>query len=108
MTSLKESISSSLIAKKSACEGIACEYEKSVISRLSVLADQIYARTGELESAVLKLADAKDVIEESAQIRDTVLPKMGELRACADEAETLVSKECWPLPSYGDLLFGVR
>jgi NAD(P)H-hydrate epimerase len=26
----------------------------------------------------------------------------------ADEAETYVSKECWPLPSYGDLLFSVK
>ena len=108
ITCYADKLSSGVIAKKSACEGVACEYEKSVISRLSVLADQIYSRTGELESAVLKLADVKDIIDESAMIRDTVLPKMGELRACADEAETLVSKECWPLPSSGDLLFGVR
>ena len=44
----------------------------------------------------------------SAAIRDTVLPKMGELRLACDEAETLTAKKYWPFPTYGDLLFGVR
>ena len=29
------------------------------------------------------------------------------LRAVADELETLVAREYWPFPTYGDLLFGV-
>ena len=56
----------------------------------------------------LSLADTADVIAESAAIRDDLLPKMGELRAAVDEAETLVSSKEWPYPSYGDMLFSVR
>ena len=56
----------------------------------------------------MKLGDAKDTISESAMIRDTVLPEMCELRVAADEAETVTSKEYWPYPSYGDLLFSVK
>ena len=33
---------------------------------------------------------------------------MEDLRSYVDTLETLVSKEYWPFPDYGDLLFGVR
>ncbi len=103
-----DKLSRCVSAKKAIAAGLACNYESAVVSRLSVLADQIYERSNELAKAILKLEDAANIIEESAAIRDTLLPKMGELRSAADEAETLVSSECWPFPSYGDLLFGVR
>ena len=32
---------------------------------------------------------------------------MQEMRAVADELETLLGKEYWPFPSYSDLLFRV-
>ena len=32
---------------------------------------------------------------------------MQELRAACDAAETIVSKEYWPFPTYSDLLFSV-
>ncbi len=101
-------LSGTVAAKKGVNPDLACAYETSSVSRLSVLADQISARCEELEKAILKLEGAADIIEESVAIKDTVLPKMAEVRAAADEAETLVSAECWPFPSYGDLLFSVR
>ena len=88
--------------------GVACGYEKKLVSKLSVLADTIAEKTAELESAVIKLADAKDIIAEADMIRDTVLPKMCELRVASDEAETVTAKEYWPYPSYGDILFSVK
>ncbi len=39
--------------------------------------------------------------------RETVVPVMEELRTPVDKLEMLVSKEMWPMPSYGDLLFEV-
>ena len=88
--------------------GAACGYEKKLVSKLSVLTDTISEKTAALEGAVVKLDEAKDIIEESAMIRDLVLPKMCELRAYCDEAETVTSKDYWPYPSYGDLLFSVK
>ena len=29
-------------------------------------------------------------------------------RAAVDETETLTASDCWPYPTYGDLLFSVR
>ena len=33
---------------------------------------------------------------------------MESLRRAADEAEALTAKDCWPYPSYGDMLLGIR
>ena len=49
-----------------------------------------------------------DVTVTAGRIRDEVLPSMSALRAAADEAETLTASDCWPYPTYGDLLFSVR
>ena len=108
VTAYADKLSETVAAKKAVTGSLACSYETTVISRLSVLADQIYERTGEVEKAVISLANASDIIAESAAIRDDLLPKMGELRAVVDEAETLVSSKDWPYPSYGDMLFSVR
>ena len=101
-------LASAAAAKKAAAPGVACRYETDLISRLSVLTDQISIKTDALESAVLALKDTSDAAEESCAIRDTVLGKMAELRAVADESETLTAEKYWPFPTYGELLFGVR
>ncbi len=36
---------------------------------------------------------------------DEVIPAQNALREVADELETLVSDELWPLPKYRELLF---
>ncbi len=101
-------LSESVEAKKSVNSSLACSYETSVISKLSALADQVYERAQVLEKSIMALSDAGDVIEESCKIRDDLLPKMGELRAAADEAETMVDSSVWPYPPYGNMLFSVR
>ena len=108
ITGYAEKMAESVSARRTAAGSLACSYETQVITRLSTLADQIYERTGALEKAVLGLEDAGGILEESEAIRDCLLPKMGELRVAADEAETMVSSADWPFPTYGDLLFGVR
>ncbi len=95
-------------AKKAVDDSVSRSYETELVKKLGRLEDQIAARTDELEEAVIKLQDAEDVAAESYMIRDTVLGKMGELRAACDEAETMTAKKYWPFPTYGDLLFGVK
>ncbi len=95
-------------AKKAISPKLACSYETGIVEKLSVLTDMIADRTMALEASVLKLHDATDIGTESAMIRDDVLPKMNELRVVCDEAETYTAKAYWPLPTYADLLFGVK
>ena len=86
----------------------ASSYEKKLITKLSVLTEQISDKTDELEKAIVDTKFAMDIVDEAYKIRDTVLSKMSDLRAVADEAETLTAEKYWPFPTYGDLLFGVR
>ncbi|MBO4360508.1 MAG: glutamine synthetase type III, partial [Eubacteriaceae bacterium] len=94
--------------KKAVFPELECSYEKDIITKLSGITDCIGKRTEELEKAVMKLTDAADILEESCLIRDTVLPKMAELRIPCDTAELLTAKSYWPFPTYGDILFSVR
>ena len=87
---------------------LALGYEKKLVTRLSILSENIAERTEALEQAMLDLHNAEDVISGSAMIRDSILPKMSELRIACDEAETITAKSYWPFPTYGDILFSVR
>ena len=101
-------LAGSVSAKKAVAPSAACSYEGDIIVKLSDLADKVYAGANSLEKAIEGANGEADIITESAFIKDTVIPAMNDIRKAADEAETYVSKECWPLPSYGDLLFSVK
>ena len=87
---------------------LSCKYEKDLIKKLSALTEEISVKTDILEKAVSAIGGYTDIIEESAAIRDTVLPAMSELRVPCDEAEVITDKSFWPFPVYADLLFGVK
>ena len=101
-------VSKTAVAKKQFAPDASCEYEKKTVTKLSLLMEQILDKTETLEDEIMKLKFISDVKQESYAIRDSILPKMGELRAVADEAETLTADKYWPFPTYGELLFGVR
>ena len=65
-------------------------------------------KTDELERVSGEIRNIEDVPEHSFAIRDRLLPVMAELRAAADEAETLTAEEFWPFPTYEKLLFSVN
>jgi len=94
--------------KKEISADLACGYETRTLSKLSILADQIDLKTSELQDAMAAVDDSESVEAQAYAIRDSVIVKMQELRAVCDEAEMSVSEECWPFPTYGDLLFSVK
>ena len=96
------------ISKKNFAADISCDYEHGLVKKLSVLIDRAASCTGDLKEAVVHVRDFCDIISEANYIRDEILPKMGALRAVVDEAETMTAAEYWPVPTYGELLFGVR
>ena len=101
-------LAGTISAKRAVSPAIACGYETGLLTRLSVLADQIAQKTDELETAVMELKDCASTLEESTAIRDTVLGKMAALRVVADEAETQTAEKYWPFPTYGELLYGIH
>ena len=95
-------------SKKAIAPSLKCGYEAGIVTGLSELADTIAVRADELDAAMEKLHQAADIVEESAMVRDTILPLMDALRAPCDKAELMTAKSYWPFPTYGDLLFGVH
>ena len=101
-------LSGTVAAKTAAVPGLACKYEKDLISKLSKLADEISDAASSLDTTLIRLKAVPDVTDAAYVIRDVVLQKMAELRVVCDEAESITADKYWPFPTYGDLLFGVR
>ncbi len=95
-------------AKKAVSPALTCDYETGLVEKLSRLLDEIGEKAGEMDTALVKLQGAEDIVAEAVMIRDTILPVMSELRSPCDKAELMVAKSYWPFPTYGDLLFGVK
>ncbi len=96
------------LSKKALDPALSCEYETSLVKKLSGLTDTIAIKTDDLQKAIIKLQDAEDIVKESVMIRDGILSEMCALRVACDEAETVTDKSYWPFPSYADILFSVR
>ena len=101
-------LSGTVAAKTAAVPGLACKYEKDLISKLSKLADEISDAASSLDTTLIRLKAIPDVTDAAYVIRDVVLQKMAELRVVCDEAESITADKYWPFPTYEDLLFGVR
>ena len=101
-------LSGTVAAKTAAVPGLACKYEKDLISKLSKLADEISDAASSLDTTLIRLKAIPDIMDAAYVIRDVVLQKMAELRVVCDEAESITADKYWPFPTYGDLLFGVR
>ena len=94
--------------KKAVASDISCESEIDVVRKLSGFSDGMYKKVEELKKIHEKTGEIESVLDQSKAIRDEMLPVMDELRCFADNAEEMVGRVCWPLPSYGELLFSVK
>ena len=103
---IKELADTAIAVKQAA--GVEAVFEKDLISKLTKLQGDIAERTQVLEDAVIEVHEISDILAQSYAYRDKVFVAMQDLRAAADQAESLVSAKVWPFPSYGELLFGVR
>jgi len=100
-------LAKSVSLMRSVSDKVKCNYEISTMEQLSGLTDKISEHVSSLEEALEGLKSCKTITDTSASIRDEVLPKMESLRKYVDEAEMLTGEDCWPVPSYGKLLFSV-
>jgi glutamine synthetase len=79
---------------------------------VTAMSDKVAAVAGQLVDAIHALEHAQHAAHEVGSVhaeakafRDDVIPAQNAVRAAADELETLVSDELWPLPKYRELLF---
>ncbi len=77
----------------------------AMADKVATLTDGLVDAIDALEAAQHAAHEAGSVEAEATSFRDRVIPAQNDLRAVADELETLVSDELWPLPKYRELLF---
>ncbi len=105
--SYSKSLTETALNKKSLCSDIDCSVELNIIKKISSLDACLLKKLDELDSSLLESKNYTEVKENAEFYKDTVKVKMQEVRAIADELETIVGKEYWPFPSYADLLFSI-
>lgn len=109
ISAFTQKLSETVLSKQSAVGGLECKYEKDLICKISGLCDEIYSKANSLEQILADVPCSEESMLDAAQYyKSEVLCMMGELRAVADEAETIMDRTYYPYPNYGDLLFGVQ
>ena len=93
--------------KKSALKTADTSCEEGIMEKLSGLLGKTYEAYRALEAAEAKAVAIKDVEEAALYYTGTVEAKMLALRKYVDQMELLTKRSAWPVPTYGDLTFGV-
>ena len=100
-------LSEAVNAKLAVSKNINVSAECDIIEKLSDLLSSTYDAYSALER-VEKTAISKSSDEEAAfYYKDSVIPKMAALRRLVDSMEILCSREAWPMPTYGDIIFKI-
>jgi len=84
--------------------GVDCTAQYDLLKELTATLTSFQKALATLDKAVQHHAEG-DAFSHAKHMRDTVLPKMAELRTAADALETMVADDLWPLPTYREMLF---
>lgn len=85
--------------------GIKASAQKDLAEKVCGLIAKLAESLDVLEAAVAKAREIEKADKKAIAFKDKVIPAMVEVRAVADELETLVDAEIWPLPTYAQMLF---
>ncbi len=93
--------------KKALGRTIDISYETETVSEICKLEGKAYDAVTYLDSA-LKNAPSGDSACRARYFCDTVLEAMNSLRDYVDSLEAVTAADCWPYPTYGNILFSVK
>ena len=97
-------MAASAAAKRALIADLPLPCEEHLVTRLTGLLNGIAAKAEELKQAVQELDNVGAPLDQARFCRESILQRMKELRALADEAEVIVDEKAWPFPGYGELL----
>jgi len=86
--------------------GINVPVEKAFVAKLAEKTEILIEKIEKLEE-IRDNIPKEDAVDTAKYYQDRVLVSMNELRAIADELETMVAKDYWPIPTYTELLYNV-
>ncbi len=81
--------------------------EVEVIKNMSALNVALYKKVDLLEKAIAKCDKLTANADKASFYRDSVIPAMDAVRKISDELEKISPENCWPIPTYAELLFNV-
>jgi len=87
---------------------IILESREKLLKELSLLAVSAEEKVSKLKEAVQEASSVENVTEQGVAYRDKVIPVMHSLREDIDSLETMVDSRYWPIPTYGEMLFGME
>lgn len=94
-------------ANESEAAGVSATVQKKLLEKVSALLREAENAREKLESVLREAEGCPAGRQQAVLFRDTVIPAMRALRRPVDEAEMIVDKDFWPVPSYADLMFEV-
>lgn len=84
--------------------GIDTSAQTEILRSVAALVKSAYAAEKKLAESIAAVKTESDLQSAANAYRDKVFTAMQELRTDCDLLETLVPKNLWPFPTYGDLL----
>ena len=101
-------LSAGITAKLTAIPDSDCSYERDSVKTISALLGAAHRAACKLERDLLEAKSISDSVELADFFKSTIIDDMCTLRISVDSMESTASAEYWPVPSYGQMLFGVR
>ncbi len=102
-----KSLADSIISVKAAVPTADVSVQTELLTTASDLLAKTKVALVQLQESIATASKLEEGVAQAAYFKDVVCDKMRDLRAPVDELELIVSKELWPVPTYGDLLFDV-
>ncbi|MBR1496204.1 MAG: glutamine synthetase III [Oscillospiraceae bacterium] len=84
-----------------------CFAETELLDQVSLLCDELSRRRTELDASIEKTVKIPEIARRAEAYHDDVSERMSRLRETSDALEDIVSKDAWPYPSYGNLLYRI-
>ena len=101
-------LSAGITAKLNAIPDSDCSYERDSVKTISALLGAAHRAAVKLERDLLEAKSISDSVELADFFKTTIIDDMCALRISVDSMESTASAAYWPVPSYGQMLFGVR
>lgn len=85
--------------------GVSADTQKAMLEKLCGLISCLDEGVKNLEKDTNQAGEITDVPRQAKYYKEVVIEAMSKVRQVADELETIVDAELWPLPTYAEMLF---
>ncbi len=100
-------LSASMKNLSSVLPGVENHEEMSHIEKLCYLLNKVYAAHGELEELESRAVKMTNTEEAALFYCTEVNEAMSKLRSHVDSLEVITARDYWPVPTYGDMTYGI-